>query len=176
MLLWELGKNELCFTNLSVTSPTSQPLQRCYCENSVRMSSVSPTFPSLLLRHNSFSNPSFALPTSQLILQPFFRFSYVTGSSLNSPGEPPMLASLFSCHGDILKNYDWLILVICLQYMSGYSKALKMEHYVSEDLTDTVQQDVVVEKLNVCTEKSFPNRCHLEFLFGGTWSWSTKPQ
>ena len=50
----------------------------------------SPTIPSLYLRHNSFSNPSVALPTSQFILQPFFRFSYVTNSSLNSPGEPPM--------------------------------------------------------------------------------------
>ena len=60
----------------------------------------SPTIPSLHLRHNSFSNPSVALPMSQLILQPFrcftyftvilqsfFRFSYVTSSSLNSPGE-----------------------------------------------------------------------------------------
>ena len=47
----------------------------------------SPTFPSLYLRHSSFSNPSAALPTSQFILQPFFRFSYVTSSSLNSPGE-----------------------------------------------------------------------------------------
>ena len=36
------------------------------------------------------NNPSVASPTSQLILQPF-RFSYVTGSSLASPGEPPML-------------------------------------------------------------------------------------
>ena len=36
------------------------------------------------------SNLSVASPTSQLILQPFFRFSYVTGSSLMSPGEPPM--------------------------------------------------------------------------------------
>ena len=35
------------------------------------------------LRHSSLSNPSVALPTSQLILQPFFLFSYVTGSSLN---------------------------------------------------------------------------------------------
>ena len=26
----------------------------------------------------------------QFILQPFFRFSYITSSSLNSPGEPPM--------------------------------------------------------------------------------------
>ena len=50
----------------------------------------SPTFPSLYLRHSSFSNPSVTSPTSQLILQPFFRFSYVTSYSLNSPGEPPM--------------------------------------------------------------------------------------
>ena len=50
----------------------------------------SPTLPSLYLRHSSFSNPSVASPTWQFILQPFFRFSYVTSSSLNSPGEPPM--------------------------------------------------------------------------------------
>ena len=82
---------ELCsFSNLSVTSPTS-PLPH------------SPTFPSLHLRHSTFSNPSVTLPTSQLILQPFrslptsqfilqpfFRFSYVTSSSFNSPGEPPI--------------------------------------------------------------------------------------
>ena len=53
----------------------------------------SPTLPSLYLRHNSFSNPSVASPTLQLILQPFFRF-YVTGSSLTSPGEPPMNYSI----------------------------------------------------------------------------------
>ena len=41
-----------------------------------------PTLPSLYLRHSSFSNPSVASPTSQFILQPFFRFSYFTGSSL----------------------------------------------------------------------------------------------
>ena len=50
----------------------------------------SPTFPSLYLRHSSFSNPFVASPKSQFILQPFFRFSYVTSSSLNSPGEPPI--------------------------------------------------------------------------------------
>ena len=60
----------------------------------------SPTLPSLYLRHSSFSNPSVALPTSQFILQPFFRFSYVTSSSLSSPGEPPMVHApfLFLCH------------------------------------------------------------------------------
>ena len=41
----------------------------------------SPTFPSLHLRHSSFSNPSVALPTSQLILQPFRYFTYVTDHS-----------------------------------------------------------------------------------------------
>ena len=49
-----------------------------------------PTLPSHYLRHSSFSNPSLASPTFQFILQPFVRFSYVTSSSLNSPGEPPM--------------------------------------------------------------------------------------
>ena len=33
------------------------------------------------LRHSSFSNPSAALPTSQLILQPFRCFTYVTAHS-----------------------------------------------------------------------------------------------
>ena len=50
----------------------------------------SPTLPSLYLRHNSFSNPSVASLTSQLILQPFYRFSYGTGFSLTSPAELPM--------------------------------------------------------------------------------------
>ena len=49
----------------------------------------SPTIPSLYLRHSSFSNPSVASLTSQFIHQPF-RFTYVTGSSLTSPSEPPM--------------------------------------------------------------------------------------
>ena len=51
----------------------------------------SPTLPSLYLRRSSFSNPSVASPTSQYVLQPFFRRSYLTGFSLTSPGEPPML-------------------------------------------------------------------------------------
>ena len=53
-----------------------------------------PTLPSLYLCHISFSNPSVTSPTSQHILQPLFCFSYVTGFSLTSPGEPPMPTSL----------------------------------------------------------------------------------
>ena len=42
-----------------------------------------PTHPSLYIRHSSFPNSSFAYPTSQFIFQPYFRFSYITSSSLN---------------------------------------------------------------------------------------------
>ena len=45
----------------------------------------SPTLPLLHLRHNSFSNLSVALPTSQLILQPFNCFTYVTNHSRTFP-------------------------------------------------------------------------------------------
>ena len=48
---------------------------------------------SLHLRHSSFSNSSAASPTSQLILQPFRYFTYVTGTSPASPGEPPMVST-----------------------------------------------------------------------------------
>ena len=51
----------------------------------------SPTFPSLHLCHNSFSNPSFGLPISQLILQTFRRFTHVTAHS-------PTLLSLHLRH------------------------------------------------------------------------------
>ena len=58
----------------------------------ITMSSAhSPTFLSLHLRHSSFSNPSIALPMSQLILQPFCRFTYITTHS-------PTLPSLYLHH------------------------------------------------------------------------------
>ena len=47
--------------------------------------SDSPSFPSLHLRHSSFSNHSLASPTSQLILQPFRCFTYVTSHSPTLP-------------------------------------------------------------------------------------------
>ena len=62
----------------------------------------SPTLTSLYLRHSSFSNPSVASPTSQLILQPFFHFSYFTCSSLTSAGEPPMFVSPYDGSTDML--------------------------------------------------------------------------
>ena len=71
------------FSNLSITSPTSQLILQ-YFHRFTYVTARSPTLLSLYLRHSSFSNPSVALPTSQFILQPFFRFSYVTSSSLKT--------------------------------------------------------------------------------------------
>ena len=51
----------------------------------------SSTLTLLHLHHSSFFKPSVASPTSQLILQSFHCFNYVTGTSPTSPGEPPML-------------------------------------------------------------------------------------
>ena len=93
---------ELCsFSKLSVTSLTSQliPILQAF-HHFTYVTAHSPTVPLLYLCHNSFSNPSVASPTSQLILQPFFCFSYITGSSLTSPGEVPM---------------------VCLAVVNGYS-------------------------------------------------------
>ena len=55
----------------------------------------SPTILPLYIHHSSFSNPSVASATTQVNLQPFFRFSYITGFSFASPGEPPMLCSFY---------------------------------------------------------------------------------
>ena len=83
-----------CFTYVTVHSPTllslllSHKLFTYVILQSFRhftyVTAHSPTLPSIYLRHRSFSNPFVASPTSQLILQPFFRFSYLTGFSLTS--------------------------------------------------------------------------------------------
>ena len=90
------------FSNYSVALPTSQLiLQPFHCFTYV--TAHSPIFLSLYLRHSLFSNLFVALPTSQLILQLVRCFTYVaahsptllsllvTGSSLTSHGEPPMV-------------------------------------------------------------------------------------
>ena len=96
---------KLCsFSNLSVTSPTSQLILQPF-RRVTYATADSPTLPLLHLRHNSFYNPSFAfpkslalhlrnlathlrhssfsnpsvaLPTPQLIFHPFRCFTYVT--------------------------------------------------------------------------------------------------
>ena len=108
----DVGKaTESPFSNLSVTLPTSQlvfhPFRRFTYVKAhsptpplllLRLSSFSnlsvtlpnviahfPSLPSLYLRRSSFPRPSVASSTSQLILQPFFRFSYVSSITTHLP-------------------------------------------------------------------------------------------
>ena len=67
--------------------------------------SDSPSFQSLHLRHSSFSNPSLALPTSQLIIQYFHCFTYVTDHS-------PTLLLLF-LHHRIFTYVTWRATHVC---------------------------------------------------------------
>ena len=76
------------------TLPTSQLILQTLPLLHVRHNSFSNPSVALPTRHSSFYNPSVAPPSSQFILQPFLRFSYVASSSLNSPDEPPMHALL----------------------------------------------------------------------------------
>ena len=86
----------------------------------------SPTLPLLHLRHNSFSNPSVALPTSQL-LQPFRCFTYVTAHS-------PTLLLLHLCHSfsnpSVASPTSQLIpqLFPCFTYVTAHSPTLSLLH------------------------------------------------
>ena len=84
MLCRHVSVNTVTILKTLVHFIVSIPL-RCYLSGAFRYFSYvtthSPTLPSLYLRHRSFSNSSVASPTSHFILQPFFRFSYVTSSS-----------------------------------------------------------------------------------------------
>ena len=82
---------ELCsFSKLSITSLTSQLILILLAfRHFTYVTAHSPTLPSLYIRHNSFSNSSVASPTSQLILQPFFRLSYVAGFHLRHLASRP---------------------------------------------------------------------------------------
>ena len=65
--LTESLENELCsFFKLSVTSPSSQLILQPF-PRFTYVTAHSPTLPWLHLRHSSFSNPSFASPTSQAL-------------------------------------------------------------------------------------------------------------
>ena len=85
VILSNIGANKLLLLCIMEALLILEPFRHF-----IYITAHSPTLPSLCLRYSSFSNPSVASPTSQLVLQPFFRFSYVKCSSLTSPGEPPM--------------------------------------------------------------------------------------
>ena len=115
----------------------TERLENELCCISLSMSSAhSPTFPSLHLRHNSFSNLPVALPTSQLVLQPFHCFTYVTVHS-------PTLVSLLLRHNSfsnpsvalptsqlILQPFHWFY------YVTAHSPTLPLLHLRHSSLSN----------------------------------------
>ena len=94
------------FTYITAHS-TSLPLLHLHHRYFTYVTAHSPTLPPLHLRHSSFYNPSASSPTSQVILQLYRCFTYVTGTSRMSPGEPPL-------HREMKKQYvvDQLVTAI----------------------------------------------------------------
>ena len=96
ILYRDIDIQQSSFSNLSITSPTSQIILQPFCHFTY-ITVHSPTLLLLHLRHSSFSNPSVASPTSQFILQPFHHFTYITTHS-------PTLLSLYLHHSSFSKS------------------------------------------------------------------------
>ena len=116
-----LRHSSFWFSNLSVTSPTSQLILqpfRCF----TYVTAHSPTLPLLYLRHNSFSNPSVVSPTSQLILQPFFCFSYIQDFHLCHLASRPcdLICNVEVIPHISIKVHRWL--KGCISAVLGYQK------------------------------------------------------
>ena len=113
---------KLCsFSNLSVTSPTSQLILQSF-RRFTYVTAHSPTLPLLHLGHSSFSNPSFASSTSlalHLIIQ------------LVSSAHSPIFPSLHLCHSSFSNHSvalptSQLILqpFRCFTYVTSHSPTL----------------------------------------------------
>ena len=87
----------------------------------------SPTLTSLLLSHSSFSNASAAFPTSQLILQPFRCFTYVTA---HSPTITPFYLHHSSFYNTSIASPTSQLILLpfhCFTYVTGTSRTLPGE-------------------------------------------------
>ena len=108
------------FTNVrthSLTLPSLHLRHNSFSNPSVALRTsqlILQTLPLLYLHQNSFSNPSVALPTSELILQPFRRFTYVRTHS-------PTFPSLYLRHSSFSNP----------SFASAASQALHLIHLAS---------------------------------------------
>ena len=130
-----LEKEQSSFSNLSVTSATSQLFLQSF-RRFTYVTVHSPTLPLLHLRHSSFFNPSVASPTLQLILQPLCCFTYVTAhslillslqlrhSSFSNPYAPSPTSHL------ILESFCRFTYVTCTSPTSSGEPPMATAHYM----------------------------------------------
>ena len=92
--------NICSFSNLSITSPTSQFILQPFC----RFTNVtvhSPNLPLLHLRHSSFSNPSFASPASEAL-----HLIHLASRPCNAQVVNPVLLPFMRQAADVLFQQD----------------------------------------------------------------------
>ena len=112
----------------------------------------SPTFPSLHLRHSSFSNPSVALPMPQLILQPFCCFIYITAHSPTPSFASPTPQALHlrhlascQCHPSYnleLTSCDFHIFLHLKKFLSKQCEHFQNDREVEMSVTQWFQSQV----------------------------------
>ena len=76
---------QILVPHVTWSAPVVSDLQIDHTQRHLSTLRETRSLPLLYLRHSSSSNPSVALPTSQLILLPFRCFTYVTGHSPTLP-------------------------------------------------------------------------------------------
>ena len=118
------------FSNLSVTSPTSQLILQPFRP----FTYVTAHSPTLQLLHElcSFSNLSVTSPSSQLILQPFRRFIHVTAHS-------PILPLLHLRHRSFSNP----------SFASSTSQALHLIHLASRPCPKMIFQSTKIMLINL---------------------------
>ena len=104
-------------------------------------SAHSQTFPSLYLRHSSFSNLSLASPTSRLILQHFRHFTYVTAHS-------PTLPSIYLRHSSFSN-----LPLLQLRHSSFYKPLSRISYVTGSSLTSPGEPPMIqiVLYINSCS-------------------------
>ena len=138
------------FSNLSVTSPTSQLILQHFRRFSY-VTAHSPTLQLLHLRHSSFPKRSVTLPASQLILQPLRCFTYVT---VHSPTLPSLYLghSLFS-NPSIVSPASQFILQSFFRF--SYNTGSSLNSPSEPPMTSTIFLAQLAVGLS---HKQFPNR------------------
>ena len=118
-----------------------------------RVTTHSPTLPSLYLRHSSFSNLSVTSPTSQLIPQPFRRFTYVTAHSPTFPSLHLRHKS-FSNPSVALPTSQLILQPLrCFTYVTVNSKtllSLLLRHKLFTYLTWRAAHDGYISRIIYC--------------------------
>ena len=126
MYIWFVPNHaQNSFSNLSVTSPTSQLILQPFSRLTY-VTAHSPTLPLLHLRHSSFSNPSFAFPTTSQALHlihlvsrahsPTFPSLHLRHSSFSNPSVALPTSQL------ILQSFR------CFTYVTAHSPTLPLLH------------------------------------------------